>query len=229
MTKILVIEDEQALQTILGYNLKTQGYDVIGVLDGKKAIPMIEKEKPDLILLDWMLPNMSGVDICKSIRQDHKLRHLLVLMLSARGDETDKVTALSIGADDYMTKPFSLPELRARIKALLRRATPKPPEESQIIGELSLNLEKKQVLRNDKLIPLGPTEFRLLQVLASQPEKVFSREDLLKTVWGEAIHVEERTVDVHVKRLRQALNKGYKTDLIRTVRQAGYALLLKGI
>ena len=180
-------------------------------------------------MLDWMLPNMSGVDICKSIRQDHKLRHLLVLMLSARGDETDKVTALSIGADDYMTKPFSLPELLARIKALLRRATPKPPEESQIIGELSLNLEKKQVLRNDKLIPLGPTEFRLLQVLASQPEKVFSREDLLKTVWGEAIHVEERTVDVHVKRLRQALNKGYKTDLIRTVRQAGYALLLKGI
>jgi len=229
MTKILVIEDEQALQTILGYNLKTQGYDVIGVLDGKKAIPMIEKEKPDLILLDWMLPNMSGVDICKSIRQDHKLRHLLVLMLSARGDETDKVTALSIGADDYMTKPFSLPELLARIKALIIRAPPKPPEESQIIGELSLNLEKKQVLRNDKLIPLGPTEFRLLQVLASQPEKVFSREDLLKTVWGEAIHVEERTVDVHVKRLRQALNKGYKTDLIRTVRQAGYALLLKGI
>ncbi|MBO7332503.1 MAG: response regulator [Alphaproteobacteria bacterium] len=229
MTKILVIEDEQALQTILGYNLKTQGYDVIGVLDGKKAIPMIEKEKPDLILLDWMLPNMSGVDICKSIRQDHKLRHLLVLMLSARGDETDKVTALSIGADDYMTKPFSLPELLARIKALLRRAAPKPPEETQIIGELSLNFEKKQVLRNDKLIPLGPTEFRMLQVLASQPEKVFSREDLLKAVWGEAIHVEERTVDVHVKRLRQALNKGYKTDLIRTVRQAGYALLLKGI
>ena len=132
MTKILVIEDEQALQTILGYNLKTQGYDVIGVLDGKKAIPMIEKEKPDLILLDWMLPNMSGVDICKSIRQDHKLRHLLVLMLSARGDETDKVTALSIGADDYMTKPFSLPELLARIKALLRRATPKPPEELSV-------------------------------------------------------------------------------------------------
>ena len=229
MTKILVIEDEQALQTILGYNLKTQGYDVIGVLDGKKAIPMIEKEKPDLILLDWMLPNMSGVDICKSIRQDHKLRHLLVLMLSARGDETDKVTALSIGADDYMTKPFSLPELLARIKALLRRAAPKPPEETQIIGELSLNFEKKQVLRNDKLLPLGPTEFRMLQVLASQPEKVFSREDLLKAVWGEAIHVEERTVDVHVKRLRQALNKGYKTDLIRTVRQAGYALLLKGI
>ena len=150
-------------------------------------------------------------------------------MLSARGDETDKVTALSIGADDYMTKPFSLPELLARIKALLRRAAPKPPEETQIIGELSLNFEKKQVLRNDKLIPLGPTEFRMLQVLASQPEKVFSREDLLKAVWGESIHVEERTVDVHVKRLRQALNKGYKTDLIRTVRQAGYALLLKGI
>ena len=228
MTKILIIEDEKALQTILTYNLENQGYEVKSVLDGKKALSAIQKEMPDLILLDWMLPNMSGVEICKAIRQNHKLRSLLVLMLTARGDEADKVSGLSIGADDYMTKPFSLPELLARIKALLRRATPKPPEEALKVGELIIDFEKKQVLRQEKPISLGPTEFRLLQIFAAQPEKVFSRTELLKAVWGDAIHVEERTVDVHVKRLRQALNRGYKTDLIRTVRQAGYALLLEG-
>lgn len=229
MTKIVVVEDEKALQTILTYNLEKQGYEVKSVLDGKKALSVIQKEMPDLILLDWMLPNVSGVEICKAVRQDHRLRHLLVLMLTARGDETDKVSGLSIGADDYMTKPFSLPELLARIKALLRRATPKPPEEALTVGELLIDFGKKQVLRQEKQVFLGPTEFRLLQILATQPEKVFSREDLLKAVWGDAIHVEERTVDVHVKRLRQALNEGHETDLIRTVRQAGYALLLKGV
>lgn len=224
MVKVAIIEDEQGLQTILKYNLENEGYQSFGVIDGKKALDAITAENPDLILLDWMLPHVSGLEICKQVRQNHELRHIPILMLTARGDEADKVSGLSIGADDYMTKPFSVPELMARIKALLRRAPPKPPQAIKTYASLSVDFDKKQVMRGTRKIHLGPTEFRLLQVLIGQPEKVFSREELLKAVWGDSIYVEERTVDVHVKRLRQALNRGFDKDIIRTVRSSGYAL-----
>ena len=224
MTKIIIVEDEQGLQTILKYNLEKEGYQTIPVMDGKKAIETIEKEDADLVLLDWMLPHLSGVEICKQMRQNHSIRHIPVLMLTARGDEADKVSGLSIGADDYMTKPFSVPELMARIKALLRRAPPKPPKETKVFADMTVDFDKKQVVRSSRQVHLGPTEFRLLQILLSEPEKVFSREDLLKGVWGDSIYVEDRTVDVHIKRLRQALNAGGEDDIIRTVRSVGYAL-----
>ena len=226
MTKIVIVEDEQALQTILKYNLEKEGYQTIPVMDGKKAIETIEKGEADLVLLDWMLPHLSGVEICKQIRQNHSIRQIPVLMLTARGDEADKVSGLSIGADDYMTKPFSVPELMARIKALLRRAPPKPPKETKTFADMVVDFDKKQVMRSDRLVHLGPTEFRLLQILLNEPEKVFSRDELLKGVWGDSIYVEDRTVDVHIKRLRQALNAGGEDDIIRTVRSVGYALSL---
>ncbi len=224
MTKIVIVEDEQGLQTILKYNLENEGYETVPVMDGKKALDVIAEQDPDLILLDWMLPRMSGVEICKAVRQNHDLRHIPVLMLTARGDEADKVSGLSIGADDYMTKPFSVPELMARIKALLRRAPAKPLKKAKKFSNLTVDFDKKQVMRGSRVVHLGPTEFRLLQIFLSQPEKVFSREDLLKAVWGDSIYVENRTVDVHVKRLRQALNANGEKDIIRTVRSAGYAL-----
>lgn len=224
MTKIIIVEDEQGLQTILKYNLEKEGYQTIPVMDGKKAIETILSEDPDLILLDWMLPHVSGVEICKMMRQNHNIRHIPVLMLTARGDEADKVSGLSIGADDYMTKPFSVPELMARIKALLRRAPPKPPKEAKIFADMTVDSDKKQVMRGNRMVHIGPTEFRLLQIFLEEPERVFSRSELLKKVWGDAIYVEDRTVDVHVKRLRQALNAGGESDIIRTVRSAGYAL-----
>lgn len=224
MTKIVIVEDEQGLQTILKYNLENEGYQTIPVMDGKKALEVIDESEPDLILLDWMLPHISGVEICKGLRQNHDLRHIPVLMLTARGDEADKVSGLSIGADDYMTKPFSVPELMARIKALLRRAPPKPPKKAKSFADMKVDFDKKQVVRGDRLVHTGPTEFRLLQILMSEPERVFTREELLKQVWGDAIYVEVRTVDVHIKRLRQALNAGGEKDIIRTVRSVGYAL-----
>ncbi|MBP5534106.1 MAG: phosphate regulon transcriptional regulator PhoB [Alphaproteobacteria bacterium] len=224
MTKIVIVEDEQGLQTILKYNLEKDGYQTIPVMDGKKALETILKEEPDLILLDWMLPHVSGVEICKTVRQNHDIRHIPVLMLTARGDEADKVSGLSIGADDYMTKPFSVPELMARIKALLRRAPPKPPKKTKIFADLTVDFDKKQVMRGNRMVHIGPTEFRLLQIFLEEPERVFSRLELLKKVWGDAIYVEDRTVDVHVKRLRQALNAGGEYDIIRTVRSSGYAL-----
>lgn len=225
MTKIMIIEDEDNLQTILQYNLSQQGYEVASVMDGQKALPEIQNQMPDLILLDWMLPHMSGVEICKRVRQNQNLKHIPILMLTARGDVADKVSGLSVGTDDYMTKPFSLDELHARIKALLRRAQPKPMTAPLRIGSLQIDFEKKQVTYHNKIIHLGPTEWRLLIALATTPEKVFSRQELLKQVWGEAIHVEERTLDVHIKRLRKALCADGQPDIIRTVRSVGYALL----
>ena len=224
MVKIVIVEDEQGLQTILKYNLEKEGYETCSVVDGKKALDTVISQQPDLILLDWMLPHVSGIEICKSIRQNHDIRHIPIMMLTARGDEADKVSGLSIGADDYMTKPFSVPELMARIKALLRRAPPKPPQEIKTFADMRVDFDKKQVYRADRLVHLGPTEFRLLQVLMSNPEYVFSRTELLKAVWGDSIYVEDRTVDVHVKRLRQALNAGGEADIVRTVRSSGYAL-----
>lgn len=225
MTKILIVEDEAALVTILKYNLEKQGYKAVAVTDGKEAVTTAILEKPDLILLDWMLPNISGIDICRNMRKNFDLHNLPIIMLTARGDEADKVKGLSFGADDYMTKPFSVPELMARIGALLRRVQPKPSvQDIKTFGDMTVDFAKHRVLRAGQEIHLGPTEFRLLQFLMDKPGDVLSREYLLKSVWGGSIHVELRTVDVHIRRLRNALNVGGKPDLIRTIRSAGYAM-----
>ena len=225
MTKILIVEDEAGLITLLKYNLEKQGYETAVASDGKEVMMIALTEKPDLILLDWMLPNVSGLDLCREMRKTFELRQTPIIMLTARGDEADKVKGLSFGADDYVTKPFSVPELMARIAALLRRAHPSSiPEKTRTFRDMTIDYAKRRVTRDGHEIHLGPTEFRLLQFLMEKPGDVLSRETLLKSVWGGSIHVELRTVDVHIKRLRNALNKGRRPDLIRTVRSAGYAM-----
>lgn len=225
MTKILIVEDEAGLQTLLKYNLEKQGYETVSVMDGKDVIATALAEKPSLILLDWMLPNISGIDLCREIRKNFDLRKIPIIMLTARGDEADKVKGLSFGADDYMTKPFSVPELLARITALLRRVQPiLTGQETKMFGDLIIDFAKHRVLRGLREVHLGPTEFRLLQYLMEKPGDVLSRETLLKLVWGGSVYVELRTVDVHIKRLRNALNAGGEPDIIRTIRSAGYAM-----
>jgi len=224
MTKIMIVEDEAALVTLLKYNLEKQGYETISVMDGKEVMNTAMTEKPDLILLDWMLPNVQGIDLCRDIRKSYELRNIPIIMLTARGEEADKVRGLSYGADDYMTKPYSIPELMARIVALLRRVQPEQRQENLSFEDLTMDFAKRRVMRGDRPVHLGPTEFRLLQYLMEKPGVVLSRETLLKLVWGGSIHVELRTVDVHIRRLRRALNEGGEPDIVRTVRSAGYAL-----
>ena len=223
MTKILIVEDEAGLVTLLKYNLEKHGYETVEVMDGKLVIQTVLAERPDLILMDWMLPNVSGVDLCREIRQHPEIKLTPIIMVTARADEADKVRGLSYGADDYMTKPFSIPELIARIQALLRRVVVKPQAQVLKAGILTLDFDKKMVLKSGKQMHMGPTEFRLLAVLMEKPEHVFSREELLKLVWGDSVFVEARTVDVHIRRLRANL-KDDKGDLIRTVRSSGYAV-----
>jgi two-component system phosphate regulon response regulator PhoB len=209
---------------LLKYNLEKQGYETIAVMDGKEVMNTAITEKPDLILLDWMLPNVQGIDLCRDIRKSYELRNVPIIMLTARGEEADKVRGLSYGADDYMTKPYSIPELMARIVALLRRVQPEQRQENLSFEDLTMDFAKRRVMRGDRPVHLGPTEFRLLQYLMEKPGVVLSREALLKLVWGGSIHVELRTVDVHIRRLRRALNEGGEPDIVRTVRSAGYAL-----
>ena len=224
----MIVEDEAGLVTLLKYNLEKQGYETVHVMDGRDVITFALTEKPDLILLDWMLPNVTGIDLCREMRKTYELRNVPIIMLTARGDEADKVKGLSFGADDYMTKPFSVPELIARIGALLRRVGPVPEvRQTKTFADMTIDFAQRRVMRGDEEVHLGPTEFRLLQFLMEKPGDVLSREYLLKAVWGGSIHVELRTVDVHVKRLRAALNVGGKPDLIRTVRSAGYAMNLQ--
>lgn len=224
MTKILIVEDEIGLVTLLKYNLEKQGYETLVCMDGKEVIQTILNEKPDLILLDWMLPNIQGIDLCREIRKTYELRSVPIIMLTARGEESDKIKGLFFGADDYIVKPFSVPELMARIMALLRRANPTPVTQTLSYEDIEIDFSKRRVLRGGYTVHLGPTEFRLLQFLMEKPGNVLSREYLLKAVWGGSIHVELRTVDVHIRRLRRALNERGKKDIIRTVRSAGYAL-----
>ena len=225
MTKILIVEDEVGLITLLKYNLEKQGYETLSVTDGNDVLKTALVEKPDLILLDWMLPNIAGIDLCRDMRKNFNLRNVPIIMLTARGDEADKVKGLSFGADDYITKPFSVPELMARVMALLRRATPNlPSDKTSTFRDMTIDYAKHRVTRNSQEIHLGPTEFRLLQFLMEKPGDVLSREHLLKSVWGGSIYVELRTVDVHIRRLRNALNKNGDPDLIRTVRSVGYAM-----
>ena len=222
--KITIIEDEEDIVTLLRYNLEKEGFETCAVTDGEKAFNAIKINQPTLILLDWMLPGLSGVEICKQVRYDNDLRNVPIIMLTARGEEADKIKGLTIGADDYMTKPFSVPELIARIRALMRRVQPVKTKGELVFEDIKMDLATCRVFRGDRFVHLGPTEFRLLQFLMEQPRHVFPREQLLKEVWGADIHVELRTVDVHIRRLRKAMNEGGEPDLIRTVRAAGYSI-----
>ena len=221
---VLIVEDEASLVTLLRYNLEKEGYRVCEAGDGEEALTVLAERKPDLVLLDWMLPSLSGIEVCRQLRRKPATRDLPVIMLTARGEEGDKIRGLNTGADDYLTKPFSLPELLARVRALLRRAQPVQQKGMLSWGDISMDLAAHRVTRGGRAIHLGPTEFRLLQFFMQHPGTVFSREELLDAVWGPDIYVEPRTVDVHIRRLRKALNCDTETDIIRTVRAAGYAL-----
>jgi two-component system phosphate regulon response regulator PhoB len=222
--RILVIEDEPALAEMLRYNLEKEGFDVATALDGEEGLAAVGETRPDLILLDWMLPHLSGLELCRQLRRGRETRSVPVIMLTARGEESDRVRALDVGADDYVTKPFSPGELMARIRAVLRRAHPVPAANILTYGGLVMDLGAHRVTRDGRAIHLGPTEFRLLRFLMEHPGRVYTREQLLDAVWGRDIYVEARTVDVHVRRLRKAINAPGQHDLIRTVRSAGYAL-----
>ena len=221
---ILVVEDENALVTLLRYNLEREGFQVIEAGDGEEALLLAREQQPDLILLDWMLPLLSGIEVCRQLRRLPETRSVPIIMLTARGEEGDKLRGLDSGADDYVTKPFSPSELIARVRAVIRRARPATENETLQYEDLVMDLAAHRVRRNGRDVHLGPTEFRLLRHLLEHQGRVFSREQLLDQVWGQDVYVEPRTVDVHIRRLRKALNIDEEPDLIRTVRSAGYAL-----
>ena len=221
---VLVIEDETALLTLLRYNLEKEGFVVNLAHDGEEALLQLKESKPDAVLLDWMLPRVSGIEVCRQIRRTPAWKDLPIIMLTARGEEGDRVRGLDSGADDYVVKPFSPNELVARLKAVIRRARPNTTAETLSYADIALDLSAHKVARGGKPVHLGPTEFRLLRFLMERPGRVFSREQLLDAVWGRDAEVELRTVDVHIRRLRKALNGGGRSDVIRTVRAAGYAL-----
>ena len=223
MTRVLVVEDEQALGLLLAYNLEAEGYAVERVERGDEAEIRIAESEPDLVILDWMLPGVSGLEICRRLRARDETRALPVIMLTARGEETERVRGLSVGADDYVVKPFSVPELMARVRSLLRRVKPERVAAKLSAGDIDLDRETRRVRRAGRDIHLGPTEFRLLEYLLEKPGRVFSRAQLLDSVWGLSAEIDERTVDVHVGRLRKALVRGRERDPIRTVRGAGYS------
>ncbi len=221
---VLVVEDEDALSTLLIYNLENEGYRVASARDGDEALLIIDEQKPDLVLLDWMLPKVSGIELCRRMRSRPQTRNLPIIMLTARGEETDRIRGLDTGADDYIIKPFSMPELLARVRAVVRRVRPALAEDVIFFGNIALDRAAHRVRRGNRDVHLGPTEFRLLDHLIQYPGRVFSREQLLDAVWGSDVYVEARTVDVHIGRLRKALNEKGEMDPIRTVRSAGYAL-----
>jgi two-component system phosphate regulon response regulator PhoB len=222
--RILIVEDEEALTLLLRYNLEAAGYDIESVARGDDADLRLREAVPDLVILDWMLPGVSGIELCRRLRSRPETRQLPIVMLTARGEESERVRGLSTGADDYVVKPFSVPELLARVQALLRRASPERVADVLGFGDIAIDREKKRVTRGGRPIDLGPTEYRLLEFLMERPGRVFSREQLLDGVWGRDVYIDERTVDVHVGRLRKALNRGREPDPIRTVRGSGYAL-----
>ena len=222
--RVLVVEDEQALVELLRYNLEQAGFRVTVALDGEEALAAVRDEVPDLVLLDWMLPLMSGIEVCRQLRRQTATANLPIIMLTARGEEGDRVRGLDAGADDYVAKPFSPAELVARIRAVLRRIRPALADEALSYADIVMDLVGHRVSRGGQPVHLGPTEFRLLRHFMEHPGRVFSREQLLDAVWGKDVYVEARTVDVHIRRLRIALNGDDRADLIRTVRAAGYAL-----
>ena len=225
--RVLIVEDEPPLVELLSYNLEKAGFQIHIARDGEEALLAVEERKPDLILLDWMLPYVSGIEICRRIRRNPETRNVPIIILTARGEEDDRIRGLDAGADDYVIKPFSPSELVARVRAVLRRTRPAFDKDSLTYGDITMDLTTHRVSRNDEPVDLGPTEFRLLRFMMEHPGRVFSREQLLDSVWGHDTYIEPRTVDVHIRRLRKAMNLPGTTDLIRTVRSAGYALDLK--
>lgn len=221
---LLVVEDEDSLATLLQYNLEKDGYAVTICADGEEALVQIDERQPDLVVLDWMLPTVSGIEVCRRLRQRPETRNLPIVMLTARSEECDRIRGLDTGADDYVVKPFSMSELTARVRAVLRRIRPGLAEDQIHHGDLSIDRVAHRVRRAGIEVRLGPTEYRLLDHFMRYPGRVFSREQLLDAVWGSGVYVETRTVDVHIGRLRRALNGAPGADPIRTVRSAGYSL-----
>lgn len=220
---VLIVEDESALCTLLRYNLEREGYRVFEARNGDEALIIAAETSPDLIVLDWMLPELSGIEVCRRLRARGESRNVPIIMLTARGEETDRIRGLDTGADDYIVKPFSMSEFLARSRAVMRRVRPGLVEDVIILGALAMDRTNHRVRRADREIHLGPTEYRILERLMQNPGRVFSREQLLDTVWGTDVYVEARTVDVHIGRLRKALNQAGERDPIRTVRSAGYS------
>jgi two-component system phosphate regulon response regulator PhoB len=226
--KILLVEDDASLIELVTYNLEKEGFDVVRTGDGEEALTLADEEKPDLVILDWMIANLSGIEVCRRLRRAPATANLPIVMLTARGDEADRIRGLETGADDYMTKPFSPRELIARIRAVLRRLRPALQGGALEFAGIAMDTRAHRVTRDARTVQLGPTEFRLLRHFLEHPGRVFSREQLLDAVWGRDVYVEQRTVDVHIRRLRKAVNAGPTgeelPDLIRTVRSAGYSL-----
>ena len=225
---VLIVEDETAISAMLEYNLEREGFETALAEDGDLALLMTKERVPDLILLDWMIPKLSGIEVCRRLRRREATASVPIIMLSARGEEDDRVEGLDVGADDYLVKPFSMPELFARIRALLRRTDSNVLSDGIKVGDLNIDIKTHRVSRAKTEIHLGPTEFRLLEHFMRRPGQVFSREQLLDAVWGHEVYVEARTVDVHIGRLRKALKMADSKDPIRTVRSAGYALRTDG-
>jgi two-component system phosphate regulon response regulator PhoB len=223
-THVLVVEDEAALADLLKYNLEKEGYRVSVANDGEEALVVAEESAPDLVVLDWMLPKAPGIEVCRRLRARQDTRNTPIVMLTARTEESDRIRGLDVGADDYLTKPFSMNELLARLRAVMRRIRPGLADDKIVIGDITMDRVSHRVHRGERDVHLGPTEFRILDHLMQHPGRVFSREQLLDAVWGSDVYVEARTVDVHIGRLRKALMVGAETDPIRTVRSAGYAL-----
>ena len=223
--KIFIIEDEPSIIQLVQHNLEKNGFIVSSSVNGNDGLKELKKFQPDLLLLDWMLPDLSGIEICKNIRKDNSFKNLPVIMLTAKGEEEDKIKGLDSGVDDYLTKPFSFNELMARIKAVLRRSNPNTVSDNLKFDDLMLDRIEKRVFRDGHEIKLGPTEFRLLDFFLTNPKRVYSRDQILESVWPNNVNVESRTIDVHIRRLRQSVNLKNKRELIRTVRSSGYSLI----
>ena len=223
--KIFIIEDEPSIIQLVQHNLEKNGFIISSSLNGNDGLKELKKFQPDLLLLDWMLPDLSCIEICKNIRKDNSFKNLPVIMLTAKGEEEDKIKGLDSGVDDYLTKPFSFNELMARIKAVLRRSNPNTVSDNLKFDDLMLDRIEKRVFRDGQEIKLGPTEFRLLDFFLTNPKRVYSRDQILESVWPNNVNVESRTIDVHIRRLRQSVNLKNKKELIRTVRSSGYSLI----
>ena len=223
--KIFIIEDEPSIVQLVQHNLEKEGFIVSSSENGNEGLKQLKKFEPNLLLLDWMLPDLSGIEICKNIRKNNKFKSLPIIMLTAKGEEEDKIKGLDSGVDDYLTKPFSFNELLARIKAILRRSNPEIVSDNLEYEDLFLDRIEKRVFRNKEEIKLGPTEFRLLEFFLMNPKRVYSRDQILENVWPNNVNVESRTIDVHIRRLRLSINTNNTKELIRTVRASGYSLI----
>ena len=221
--KILIVEDEKDIRDLIIYALQAKGYETISADDGEKALKMLKENKPDLVILDWMLPSVSGLEICRNIRRDENIKNIPIIMLTAKITEDDKILGLDSGADDYITKPFSTAELSSRVKAVLRRIERNNSNKLKY-ADIEMDLIAHKIIRNGRNIKLGPKEYKLLKNFLEQPHRVFSRDQLLDRIWGENIYVEPRTVDVHIRRLRKAITADNEINIIRTIRDAGYSL-----